>query len=110
MKARPPIVKVIINPALTIIGFLPYLSAKRPHNGATKAEDKADKDTDKPAYHSTLLLGAPNCSTYNTIKGITSEKLAPVKKLPSQATFKFCFQLTVSTEIKHHLLSKLFYH
>ncbi|ADX24071.1 hypothetical protein B7O95_00930 [Streptococcus dysgalactiae subsp. equisimilis] len=41
---------------------------------------------------------------------MTSEKLAPVKKLPSQATFKFCFQLTVviaSSLIGHHLLSKI---
>ncbi|WP_304944700.1 hypothetical protein, partial [Streptococcus dysgalactiae] len=44
------------------------------------------------------------------MNGMTSEKLAPVKKLPSQATFKFCFQLTVviaSSLIGHHLLSKI---
>ncbi len=105
-KAKPPIVKVMTKLALTIIGLRPYWSASRPHTGAIKAEAKADKDTARPAYHSTLFLGAPSSSTYKAINGITSEKLAPVKKLPSQATRKFCFQLTSLLMIVHLLFKK----
>ena len=93
--------------ALTIIGLRPYWSASRPHTGAIKAEAKADKDTARPAYHSTLLFWERlDSSTYKAINGITSEKLAPVKKLPSQATRKFCFQLTSLLMIVHLLFKK----
>ncbi|TDE68913.1 hypothetical protein E0E02_00315 [Streptococcus sp. KCJ4932] len=37
---------------------------------------------------------------------MTSEKLAPVKKLPSQAIRKFCFQLTSLLMIVHLLFKK----
>ncbi|TDE73029.1 hypothetical protein E0E04_04805 [Streptococcus vicugnae] len=37
---------------------------------------------------------------------MTSEKLAPVKKLPSQAIRKFCFQFTSLLMIVHLLFKK----
>ena len=53
----------------------------------------AELDTAMPAYKSTMCPFTPNSSTNKDIKGMTKERLAPTKKLPSQAIHKLCFQL-----------------
>jgi len=48
-NAKPPIVRVIANPARIIIGFRPNLSARMPQIGDKNAADMADIEIPKPA-------------------------------------------------------------